>query len=160
MAMDYGAIAAGAIAGGIATEAWEKVEQEAKARLQGQTPEHGPVEMQMLVEIAANIEKSIKEAKKELCPPAFRTVILGNAASGIQYTLKRGGYAHVSLLAAASVTLTIRTAIGTINFNMNAGWNAFDFPDGVDILISGTGAAQQQTVILYFGDQSLDIAGV
>lgn len=153
-------MAAGAIIGSVATEAFEKVRDKATEQVQGKAPQHDGIESEILVHLVSNIEKIIREAKESNCPPDMRTIQLQNITlNGMGTQIKRRGYKHVSLLCAAAVNLSVVTAIGTIAFAMTVGWNPFDLPDGVTVYIA-SGGANYQNVIVYWGDDMLDMSGV
>lgn len=154
--MDVVSLAAGALIGGVADDVYDKVKDKAGEVTKGELPEHGPIELHMLVDLVAGIEKVIREARLENCAPKYRKVVLSQSAP---FELKRNGYRHVSLLTTTAFTANCMTEIGTVAFSMTAGWNAFDLPESTMVTIN-TGGPTIQSVILYHGDDSLDIAGV
>lgn len=159
MAINPMQIAAGAVVGGMAGEAYQHAKDKA-AEVAGQPQiEHGPVELGLMLEVMSNIEKLLHEAKAQACPPLMVPFLFPNANTyiGNGRRLDRRGYKHVSLLTSAAFTAIVRTPVGNISFNLSTGWNAFDMPDGVEVWAQG---ANDVKVELYYGDDSLDIPGV
>lgn len=152
--MDPTSLAAGAAAGAIVGDLYENVKEAAGNHTGMATPDHGPIELHMLVDIVARIEKAILEAKEQVAPPVMSVAHL---TTGNPYILKRRGYKHVSVLCTASVTVNVQTQIGMVAFALAAGWNALDLPDNVELLLPTGGPTN---VIIRWGEDSLDIAGV
>lgn len=152
--MDPTSIAVGAAAGAAIGDVYEKVKDTAKGATGNDIPEHGPIELHMLVDLVADIHKAIKEVRDSKSPPTMKTVILSVANP---YELKRNGYNHVSILCSSAFTVNVETVIGNISFALNTGWNAFDLPDNTMVSLP-TGNALQ--VVIRWGEDSLDIAGV
>lgn len=147
-------MAVGAVTGAVAGDIYEHVKDSAGDIAGVNKPEHGPIELHMLVDLVAEIHKIIRDANQVYGPAVMRKAYL---TTGNPYTLYRNGYKHVSMLATSSMTINVQTEIGQIAFAINAGWNAFDLPDNVQLTLSSGGP---NNVILRWGDDSLDIAGV
>ena len=153
-------VAAGAAIGAVVSDAYDKAKDRAAGAAGTPTVDHGPVELHMLVDMVSRIEEAIHAARAAVCPPEFKVELIpGNGGAvvvdGLRY--ERRGYKHVSLLAAATFTLVVQSPIGPINFTMNAGWNACDFPDHVTLWNT---SANPIKVVLYRGDDTIDITGV
>lgn len=159
MSMNIPSVAAGAVAGALAGDAYDKAKDKAAGAAGASTIEHGPIEFHMLVDIAANIEKMIHDAKAAACPPLISPVqiIPSDQSGSMPFVLARRAYKHVSLLSATAFTAMCNTPLGVINFSMNVGWNAFDLPDGTRITAQGANAVKVQ---FYYGDDAIDITGV
>lgn len=158
MGIDPVQLIAGGIAGAMVNDAYEKTKEKGKEVAQGgELPDHGPIEMQMIVDILSRLEMDWREAKNNNCPPLFRVVRI-NGTGFTPYEIKRGGYKHMSILSSAAFTLSVQTEIGEIDFAINNGWNAFDMPNNALVNIK-TGTAPSSFIIFY-GDDALDIPGV
>lgn len=162
MGIDPASVAGGAIIGAIASDAYDKAKDAA-------TPEavvHDGVETAIIMELVAELHEYTKRVEAQRCKPQFVKVPLPVSPTpgadqpnipGV-YTVKRLGYNHVSLwTTTASLKVAVHSDVGPAVFTMNVGWNAFDVPEGALVwLDSGTAT----TVILYYGESSLDITGV
>ena len=149
----------GGIAGGIAGDIYGAGKAKAKEASEGPMPQHSPyIEHEIMTATLGNIEHLLREAQDKACPPKFEVFqsVSSEANAG---RINREGYKHVSLLTSAAFTVSCRIPIldVIVNFAMTAGWNALDLPDHTTIW-SQDGTARN--VMLYKGDDSLDIAGV
>lgn len=165
MGIDPGSIAAGAVIGGIATDALEKAKHKAADVTGNPTIQHGTIEDQMLVEMVSRIEHALRKEKDAHCDPKWMEAYIFNAQqnSGMQpLQYKRFGYKHVSLATPSAFTLVVGFPIGPISFAMNAGLNACDFPDNLLMwaTAAGPGPNGAWPVMFYYGDDQLDIPGV
>lgn len=123
----------------------------------GSTPEHGPIEFEMLVSMLANIEKAILEAREEVLPTLFKTKSIPANGQGSPFELKRGKYKHVSIGVTTAVSLIVQTDIGPMTFNFNKGFSPMDVPSGSRINVNGNSPA---TVIFCFSDESVNMSAV
>lgn len=153
-----GPMIGGAVAGAVAGDVYQKAKDTAANAAGQSTINHGTIEDTMLVHMVSEILKIIHEARETACPPKFEPIIIhGNETQPI--TLDREGYKHVSLLTAAAFTVDCRIS-GVdfmVKFAMNVGWNALDLPSRT---VLWNDAGTDITVMLYKGDDSLDIPGV
>lgn len=152
--MDPTSLAAGAAAGAVIGDIYEKAKDQAKGIAGVDMPDHGPIELHMLVDLLADIHKIIKEAAATTTPSMYKTVQISNT---VAYEFNRNGYKHVSILASAAFTVTAYTVIGPVNFALGIGWNAFDIPDKTVLYLQSVGTVN---VVFRWGEDSLDIPGV
>lgn len=157
--MDVTGVAAGAIVGAIAGDAYDKTKDKLDNITGNDLPEHGPVELQIIMHLVSEVHKAWMEDRNKFCPPKMTPIALSQVGYGRGYEYKRRNYKHVSMLCASAMNLDVSTPIGTITFAMNKGWNAFDMPDDSVVYIS-SGGPNAASAVLYYGDDSLDIAGV
>lgn len=159
--MDAGQIIAGGVIGAAAAEAYHEGKERATNAIRGGgVPEHGPIEMHMMVDILSKIEKYILEAKDKVAEPVFapKQLVANTFPESNWYQIKKGLWKHISILVAAAITVAVITDIGEIDFSLTVGWNAFDMPPGSLVAIK-TGTAPAM-VIFYYGEDALDIPGV
>lgn len=151
-------IAAGAAIGTAAADAYQQVKQQAQDMAGQPTVEHGPIEMHMMVDLLAEIHKTLKDIKGQTCPDVDEVVQFSQT---VEFVVNRRGYAHLSLLATTTFTLVCQTKIGIVSFNFSEGWNAFDLPDNTRVLLPAPPATLTSiNVVLRWGAQSIDIPGV
>lgn len=159
--MNPGQIIAGGVIGAAAAEAYHEGKEKATSALRGGgLPEHGPIEMHMMVDILSKIEKWILEAKNNIAEPVFvvKQLTANTVPENNWYQIKKGLWKHISILVGAAITVAVITDIGEIDFSLTVGWNAFDMPPGSIVAIK-TGTAPAN-VIFYYGEDALDIPGV
>lgn len=157
MAINPSTVLASTALSNVANKGFEHSRDRMMDAVHGEQPDHGPVELELLVHLVANIEKAIHEARDETCPPVFRTKSVPADGQGTPYELKRGKYKHVSICVSANTQLFVQTDIGKLAFNVNKGFSPFDFPDGSRVTVNGANSA---TVIFYFGDETNTMAAV
>lgn len=158
MGIDLAAVAGGAIIGGVASDLYDKTKDKAADLTGNNTPEHGPVEMQIIMHLVSEIHKAWFEDRNKFCPAKMMPIALATLGAGRDYEYKRRNYKHVSLLLGAATSLDVVTPIGTITFAMNKGWNPFDMPDDSIVRITGAGPTTM-SAYLYYGDDSIDMPG-
>lgn len=160
--MQPGQIIAGGVIGAAAAEAYHEGKEKAAEFVRGGgLPEHGPIEMHMMVDLLSRIEKMILEAKNNIAEPVFvvKQLTLNSAPESTWYQIKRGLWKHVSVMVNAAITVAVITDIGEVDFSLSVGWNAFDMPPGSLVAIK-TGSSNPLNVIFYYGEDALDIPGV
>ncbi len=153
--------AAGAVAGKVAEEAYEHG-RDALSSAVGIAPEsqHDGIETAMLVQIVQRIERAI--AASNALTDITETVLLQQPSNGVSIPVQVSlrGRRHLSLLAATPFMLAVTVpAIGSIVFNMTAGWNAIDPPENAQLTIAAADSHTSLSVVLRYGQHSLQIAG-
>lgn len=163
MAINPAQVAAGAVIGGVASDLYDKSKDKAAEVAGTDHPEHGPIELEMLVTMVADIRRDVQESLARQCKPKFETVWLTYSTTGLTpLRLHREDYDHVSLFTVQAFTVDCVTNVGVGKFAMSVGWNPLDMPDDTDIMVDGAppGSENGLRVILYKGNKSLDIEGV
>lgn len=151
--MDPTSLAVGAAAGAVIGDVYETTKDAAQGIAGMPNVEHGPIELQLLVELVAEIHKAVLDVQRASRPDEK----IVQLSTGQPYELKRHNYKHVSMLCQAATSISLMTKIGSITYALNAGWNAFDHPDNSMVTLTSGGPTN---VIIHWGEDSLDIPGV
>lgn len=156
--MDAAALAGGAVIGAVASDVYEKSKHALNPLDAG--IQHDGVETQQILVLLSELHRLYKRALDQTCDAQFVTIPLFLAGNATPFRLERMRYKHISLLTTTAFTIDcLVPAIGIVKFSMVPGWNALDLPDQTDLWIDAGGPATL-SVVLYKGEDSLDIEGV
>jgi hypothetical protein len=157
-----GAALAGAAAGALADDAYEHGKQAVTDALGVTEPQHDGIETALLLQAVLRVEAALAAYRRyvdlneivTLNQPVAGTSIV----AGYQVSMK--GRRHLSLYSPVAFTLdVVYGPIGTVKFYMLAGWNALDAPDNSVLSVDPSYSAASVTVVLRYGEDSLNIAG-
>ena len=151
----------GAALGGAGADVYQAAKQKAQEQTGTNLPEHGPIEMHLMVELLSEALIVLKDIRGATCPDRGKVVAFCQPAYGNEYILTRNGYSHVSVLCAQALQISVATAVGTVTFNLNAGWNPLELPDSSRVTLAANGTnPQTASVYIRWGSSAIDMEGV